>query len=272
MRRSLLLPILFLAVVPAFAEKVTVHLDLSESVRAALGRGDIEGVYVSVAGHAVLTKDTTTIVDGVAPGKATVRAILNTGKGNYVVNPKDLSVDVKPGAEVTVPIHSLLVIGTISLHGKSLHGSITFWHSESPREDPVVGVPSDDEGRFIAPLPHAGPYDLMVEWRNRGQIAIVPHVELRDTGAHIDLPDGVVAGRVVDADGNGVAGAKVLAKLNASTPRTVGGLAVTDMDGNFAIEGLLGGTWTLCAAEWTPMDVVIRDGERKEGVLLRVGH
>jgi carboxypeptidase family protein len=133
-------------------------------------------------------------------------------------------------------------------------------------------VPSDEEGRFIAPLPHAGPYDLQVEWRNRGQIAVVPHVELRDTEAHIDLPDGAVAGRVVDADGKGVAGAKVRAKLNASTLHPVGGLAVTDLDGNFAIEGLLGGTWTLCAAEWTPMDVVVRDGERKEGVLLRVGH
>ena len=44
MRRSLLLPILLLASVPAFAERVTVHLDLSDSVRAALARGDIEGV------------------------------------------------------------------------------------------------------------------------------------------------------------------------------------------------------------------------------------
>ena len=86
------------------------------------------------------------------------------------------------------------------------------------------------------------------------------------------MPEGVVAGRLVDADGKGIAGAQVLAKLNASTPRPVGGFAMTDPDGNFAIEGLLGGTWTLCAAEWKPMDVVVRDGERKEGVLLRVGH
>jgi len=86
------------------------------------------------------------------------------------------------------------------------------------------------------------------------------------------VPEGVVAGCVVDADGKGVAGAKVLAKLNASTPRPVGGFAMTDPDGNFAIEGLLGGAWTLSAAEWTPIDVVVRDGERKEGVLLRVGH
>ena len=272
MRRSLLLPILLLAAVPAFAERVTVHLDLSDSVRAALARGDIVGVYVSVAGHAVLTKGTTAIVDDVPPGKASVRALLNTGRGNYVIDLKEPPVDVKPGAEVTVPVHSLLVIGTLSLHGKPVHGDIYFCPSKPSRDNWGFVVASDEKGRFIAPLPHAGPYDLAVDWRNRVQIAMVPHVELRDTEAHIDLPDGTVAGRLVDADGKGVAGVKVLAILHASKPPTVGGLAVTDLDGNFAIEGLLGGTWTLCAAEWTPMDVVIRDGERKEGVLLRVGH
>ncbi len=272
MRPSLLLPILLLAAVPAFAERVTVHLDLSDSVRAALGRGDIKGVYVSVAGHSVLTKETTTIVDDVPPGKASERAFLNTGRGNYVVNPKEPPVDVKAGVEVTVPIHSLLVIGTLSLHGKPVHGNIHFWPSEPSRDNWGFVVASDEEGRFIAPLPHAGPYDLAVDWRNRVQIAMVPHVEFREPEARIDLPDGVVAGRVVDADGKGVAGVKVLAMLNASKPPPVGGLAVTDLDGNFAIEGLIGGTFQLSAAEWPSIDVVVPDGERKEGVLLRVGH
>ena len=272
MRRSLLLSILLLAAVPAFAERVTVHLDLSDSVRTALARGDIEGVYVSVAGHAVMTNDTTAIVDDVPRGKATVRALLSTGRGNYMIDLKEAPVDVKPGAEVTVPVHSLLVIGTLSLHGKPVHGDIYFCPSKPSRDNWGFVVASDEKGRFIAPLPHAGPYDLAVDWRNRAQIAMVPHVEFREPEARIDLPDGVVAGRVVDAEGKGVAGIKVLAMLHASKPPPVGGLAVTDLDGNFAIEGLVGGTFQLSAAEWRSIEVVVRDGERKEGVLLRGGH
>src|ERR1051326_2160663 len=74
MKRSLMFALLLLTV-PAFAEDVTVHFDVSDSVRDAMKRGDIKTLRVAIAtqGYAD-TKTTTAVIKNVAPGTWTARA------------------------------------------------------------------------------------------------------------------------------------------------------------------------------------------------------
>src|ERR1043166_2961704 len=103
MKLNSMLCAILLAAVPAFADSVTVRLDLSDSMRAALARGDMQGIALTMGGRTVVTKDEATVFD-VAPGKATLRTILMARHGNYLLDQNDIDVDVKPGAVVTVPI------------------------------------------------------------------------------------------------------------------------------------------------------------------------
>jgi hypothetical protein len=274
MRRRLLLPALLLAAIPAFAERVTVHLQFSDSVRAAIARGDIQNIAVGIDDRTIVTKETTAVIDNVDPGMRKLHAILMTRQhGNFVADANPMLVDVKPGVEVTVPVDVLFVTGEASLHGKPFHGDINVWPSERvPHQSWGFSAPADEEGKFAFPVPRAGAYDLQMTWKNRGQSAPLPRFEFKGTEAHIAMPEGTIAGRVVDAEGKGVQGVKVIAKLNASTPQQFGALAMSDVDGNFSIEGLPAGTWTVEAGGKPVQDVVLTDGERKEGVLVRVGH
>jgi hypothetical protein len=271
-RKLLLLSTLLLAAIPAFAERLTVHLQLSDSVRAALQRGDLKGFYVGVDDRSVFTKETTAVLDGVDPGKRSLRVIFSARTGYWALDANGIPVDVKPDAEVTVPVDALFVTGTIALHGKPFHGNMNLWPSERvPHKSWGFSVPADEEGKFAFPLPHAGAYDLQLGWKDRGQSASMPHVEFNSPEAHIEMPEGTIAGRVVDAEGKGVTGVKVLAKLEAS-PRPLLALSTSDADGNFAIEGLPAGTWTVEAGNKPVQDVVLTDGQRKEGVLVHVGN
>jgi hypothetical protein len=272
-RKLLLLPALLLAAIPAFAERLTVHLQLSDSVRAALQRGDLKGFYLGVDDRSVFTKETTAALDGVNPGKRSLRVIFKAQTGDWVLDPSGTPVDIQPGAEVTVPVDALFVTGTITLHGKPFHGNMGFWPSERvPHKSWGFAVPADEDGKFAFPLPSAGAYDLQLGWKNRGQSAPMPHVEFNSAEAHIAMPEGTIAGRVVDAEGKGVVGVKVMAKLDAGTPRPLLALSMSDAGGNFSIEGLPAGTWTVEAGDKPVQDVVLADGQHKEGVLVRVGN
>jgi hypothetical protein len=270
--KLLLLPALLLAAIPAFAERLTVHLQLSDSVRAALQRGDLKGFYVGVDDRSVFTTETTAVLDGVDPGKRSLRVIFNARTGYWALDPNGIPVDVKPGAEVTVPVDALFVTGTIALHGKPFHGSMNLWPSERTRKSWGFSVPADEDGKFAFPLPRAGAYDLQLGWKNRGQSASLPRFEFVGPEANIVLPEGTIAGRVVDAQGKGVVGMKVLAKLDASTPRPLVAVSTSDADGNFSIEGLPAGTWAVEAGGKPVQDVVLTDGQHKDGVLVHVGH
>ena len=251
---------------------VTVHLDLSDSVRDAIARGDIKNVLVSIGNRSVKTTGTTVVIDNVAPGPAKLRVLLTTPADIYAVDPAGMPVDIVPGGEITVPIHALFVTGTIALHGKPLRGQMEVWPSAVSRGSWGIAVPFDEQGRFAFPLPHAGQYDLQVWWKGQDMTAKVPHVDFERTEAHIDLPEGTIAGRVVDASGKGVAGVHVRAALDAKLPRAIGGIATTDADGDFTVEGLIGGTWKLSALGQPAEAIVLANGGRKDGVLLRVGH
>src|ERR1044071_3631384 len=98
MKSRLLLPILLLAAIPAFADDVTVHFDVSDSVRDAMARGEIQSLRVTVATQGFTdTKETAAVVHNVAPGTWTARAFIRTATETYVVDPDGVKFDVVAG-------------------------------------------------------------------------------------------------------------------------------------------------------------------------------
>ena len=190
MKRTLAL-LLLLAAVPTFAETVTVHFDLSDSVRAALARGEIKEVIVQGVGKAIQTKDANFAAGDLVPGTYKLCALLRTDKIIYVVDPKGVQVEVAAGqpTDVTLPVRSLWVSGTVTQHGAPAIGQMEVWPSKRvPGESWGFAVPVDDAGRFACPLPRAGEYDLRVWWDHGKQHTALPKVSLGDTEAHIELP------------------------------------------------------------------------------------
>jgi len=199
MKRSLAIVALLFAI-PAFASDLTVHLDLSDSVRAALAHGQIKSVLVGVGTgrQGIDTTNDTVVVHDVAPGKTNVRAFLRAGE-LYVVDPKGVDVDVPPAGnvDVTVPIHSLFVTGSVTQHGQPFHGhQMNIFPSVPPappsRDNFGFAVPFDKDGHFAFPLPHAGEWDLTV-WIDRGQLAakiknFAFHNDDTQHEVHIELP------------------------------------------------------------------------------------
>jgi len=192
MKRFLILALLLLTV-PAFAEDVTVHFDVSDSVRDAMARGEIKSLRVTVATQGFIdTKETTAIVHNVAPGTWTARAFIRTAMETYVVDPAGVKFDVVAGlpAEVTLPVHSIFVTGRVALHGQPLH-QFSVWPSERKPGTWGFAAPIDGEGRFAFPVPHAGDYNLEVWLEGRKKLTTIEHFAIKDgdRDIHVALPE-----------------------------------------------------------------------------------
>jgi uncharacterized GH25 family protein len=139
------------------------------------------------------------------------------------------------------------------------------------RDNWGFSVPIDDKGTFAFPLPHGGDWDLQIWWGNRQWSAQVPRFMFRDDNVHIDMPEGMITGRVVDDEGKGVARAKLRAILDQHDKvRGVGATAVADDDGNFTIDGLGAGSWTVSVNGEKPVQVVLAQKERKDGLVFHL--
>jgi hypothetical protein len=193
MKRSLILALLLLLTVPAFAEDVTVHLDVSDSVRDAMARGQIKALRVAIAtqGYADTTTTTATI-SNVAPGTWTARAIILTAMTQYVVDPAGMKVDIAAGVPsvLTLPVHSIFVTGSVALQGKQLH-QFSVWPSERKPGTWGFAAPIDGEGRFAFPVPHAGDYNMEVWLEGRKRLTTIEHFPIKDGDReiHVALPE-----------------------------------------------------------------------------------
>lgn len=187
--------ILLLLAVPAFAEDVTVHFDVSDSVRDAMARGEIKSLRATIETQGYTdTKDTTVVLHNVAPGTWKARAFIQTAMETYVVNADAVKVDVVAGqpASVTLPVQSIFVTGTLTRHGKPfLAHQFTVWPTGKKPGSWGFAAPFDQEARFAFPVPHAGDYDLQVYSDDRKLVATVPHFEIKagDHEIHVELPD-----------------------------------------------------------------------------------
>lgn len=272
MKRTLATAALLIAL-PTFASEIAVKVELNDSLRAAVARGDVK-VRVSAESHAYDADEGAPVVlRDVSPGKVKVRAFIHTARGIWVDDPKGVEVDVpRDGrAEVTVPVTSRIIIGSVSRHGKPFRGNMSLFPSDVNRDNWGFSVPIDEKGTFAFPLPHGGDWDLQIWWANQGQSAQIPRFEFHGDQVHIDMPEGMISGRVVDDAGKGVARAKLRAILDQHEKvRGVGAIAVAGDDGNFTIDGLGAGTWTVTVDGEKPVQVVLAQNERKDGLVFHL--
>ena len=134
----------------------------------------------------------------------------------------------------------------------------------------------DEQGRFELTLDRPGSYVLSVDARGRGRDSLhsvhVPAEPVVDVA--IALPAGRLAGRVVTAAGDPVAGKRVWTDREGEwSPISLGmGRSIhTGEDGAFAFEGLQSGTWSVAAEGARPRHGILlaADGSVEDLRLVR---
>lgn len=272
--------------VPPPAELI-VHLDMSESVREHLRAGRVRAINVwgrssapGVAGLKVETSDPTATFSEVPPGKWMIRGSMIIGRTQYVLDPpRGLEVEVPPGTRIdfTLPVEALLFAGRVTYRDEPFVGQMNLMPSEPKPGNWGFAVPFDEEGRFIFPLPAAGEWDLKFHSRTLMMHTALPRYEFRERDAgreiEIELPEGEIAGKVIEADGN--AAGRVHVSVDAGEKRSrFRAAAASDEDGQFVLKGLTGGRWTVLAsndrASSEPLVVTLSPDGRMDGVVLRL--
>jgi len=174
--------------------------------------------------------------------------------------------------EVFLPIVPLQ--GRITLGGEPVRARMLLRRETSGA---AVEIFSDHEGRFRGHLPGGGEWDVAGSFERRGAECslgthgIIPPADGDPAWLELELPDTEVLGRVVGADGRGVARASVY--LN---PRPRGGAsdrsrAVTDEQGRFRFRGIAEGVYAARAvgpdSAKTSEELELQDGRRTEVVV-----
>lgn len=157
-------------------------------------------------------------------------------------------IAVAPGDSrriVEIPI--VEIAGRVTLGGEPLRARLVFGGTSRPIS---VQLASDGEGEFAGTLPRAGAWNVDVRASDPPVFRRLRGVEVAAdgdgaAGAWVDiaLPDTMLAGEVVDADGTPVAGANVLLLLFPATEDIAYGRS--DEDGRFGFRGVAPGTYRL---------------------------
>ncbi len=159
------------------------------------------------------------------------------------------TLDVRIGG---IDENAIVVRGRVTRGGKPLDGvRVSAW-SEAPRTEgadrPMPSARARDDGSYELPLPSAGRWN--VSFRSEGGASTSRSIDVPPGPSYaldVDLPNGKLAGRVVDRAGAGVARQNVWIVLEAGTPRgdrpSTTGQATSAADGRFSVEGLAPGTY-----------------------------
>ena len=255
---------------------VVLRLDCSDSVSAALRAHQISAIRISGSSESnTFSVDTSEpeITTEIAPGKWTVRAELVMGGHQYVVEPpRGTEIDVPAMAhfEAELPVHALVFTGRVT---PAFKGQLNAMPSDSKPGNWGFAIPFDEEGRFAVPMPSAGRWDLDVSKADQTRVTTIPEFEFSDADAgreiEIKLPAGSIAGRIVDAEGQPIAGAMVRATLvRETTHRQIEAKGVSGDDGQFAIENLIAGKWNVYYPKQDkPLRIVVPADSREDVVI-----
>jgi hypothetical protein len=270
---------------------VVIHLDLTDSVRAYLKNGrtikvsafKVQPLSMSHNPGAVAdTKTDTALLHALPPGSWKIVTMIDMGP-LYLME-DDRQIEVPPGTRIeeTISIPGIIATGRVTLHGRPLYGQMSLWPVDGDNKW-GFSVSFDKAGRFAFYLPHPGKWDLQMMGREESVSALIPGFEIRDIDAlheiTIQLPDGAIAGKVLDDAENGVAGVRIVARLAGPDRRPIGAETVSGKDGVYTLEGLAAGTWVVEAPAprvrfptiaFEPLTIALSSESRKEGVVLHV--
>ncbi len=273
-------------VVPPPSELV-VHFDVSDSLLHHLREGLFKlKVFASVPaapGRAPITLEATeptaTFAD-FPPGKWRLFTAIALDKP-FIADKNPVEVEVPAGTriDVTVPVPGLLFAGTLRHRGEPFPAHMNLQPVKMTPDDFGFAASTDAEGRFAIPLRRAGSWSLMVrprDSRRKNFGAVIPAVEFREADARremvIDLPEGSVAGRVVDSEGNGLRATVAALLEEQEEGRSTRALTATEDDGEFILDLLVAGKWKLEPTSQTlagdPVTVTVETDAETGGVTL----
>ena len=208
-------------------------------------------------------------LEGLAPGRWRVGLNLDRGWGRATV----------ASAEVDVP-WGTMVEAVLDLSGKVVHGRMEY-RREGVQADMILMVrkahsrskvgqeTTREDGTFMMLLDEPGRYDVVVTASNPSITTTVPAVDFPCDGSEvvIRIPQGLAAGRVVDADGHPASRASVGAlwiggDRDDMDREMIQASARTDEMGAFEMEGLVAGRWEVSAREFA------KDGTRRSDTVV----
>jgi protocatechuate 3,4-dioxygenase beta subunit len=259
---------------------------------SGLGADDLQHVTVSARnnngnGEAAVDASGNYRITGAPTGTVRVTADLMRGIGNaQTTDPQ--TIDVEPGASVQVDLAfntNTIVRGRVTRDGAALAGAnVNFFPAD--RAGAQVAVSTDEAGNYSAAGLSNGSYSVMVLDTQRMN-PFSTHYDVNGSSTFdIDIKTSGVTGHVTDAgSGDPVANARIQMKSKDSG---IGGMistraATTDSSGNFTIDSVSPGTYTLTADKDgygnDVRDVAVTDGgaqpvqltiARADGVTLTV--
>jgi hypothetical protein len=197
--------------------------------------------------------------------------VVGPGGSRYAFAPVEL-VEDRQSARVTLPL--VEVTGELRSGDEALAATLLFGGRDAKEQ---VAFEADEDGAFTGHLPRAGTWAVDVRHLD-GWVQRAPPVEVpadRDgVEVLIALPDGEIAGQVVDEDGRPVAGAGVLIVDTADRRPALRG--PSDAEGAFRIRGVEPGSYLAFAgsgeekSDWQPL--ALGEGEHRSDLRLVVRH
>jgi protocatechuate 3,4-dioxygenase beta subunit len=223
---------------------------------SGLGPDDLQHVSVSARnnngnGEAAVDASGNYRIVGAPTGTVRVTADLMRSIGNaQTTDPQ--TIDVEPGASVQVDLtfnSNTIVRGRVTRDGGPLAGAtVSFFPTD--RTGAQVSISTDDGGNYTASGLSNGSYSVMVLDTQRMN-PFSTHYEVNGSSTFdIDIKTAGITGHVTDAgSGDPVANARIQMK---SKDNGIGGMiatrgATTDSSGNFTIDSVSPGTYTLTA-------------------------
>ena len=234
-----------------------VTLDVPEDVRTAM---TIDSIAVTSSGAAwPRTVALTTQLDErhearfdeLPPGRWSVRVSGRFGGARPTeLAPSDVTVEPGSDAAVSIAIADRLYRGVITLGGNPRAGTFYLRPPKGSARRIATGE-SDIDGEFQVALETAGEYRIEFHTADGNIITPARMFEFTDPdeAVRLELPSETIAGRVVDENGQPVAGAFVEARQRndpaAGPPVRV--TARASSDGAFELQGVSPGAWQLHA-------------------------
>lgn len=218
-------------------------------------------------------------------GDWSVTLFENSGGALQPVESRDVELVGEEIRTVLFTVDGARFSGRVTFEGKAVPGASLDLEREGSDRPDRVRTRSDDEGRFEVILKQPGVFTVGVRAPEPRLATKVPHVALDDPREEVTVrvPAGRVDGRVVDAAGDGIAEAVVVARQTqevtvegAARPfRHLDVRARAGDDGTFTLEGLAPGRWSLSAeangARSAAETVDLADDEVRSDVVLPVG-
>ncbi|HKO56492.1 MAG TPA: carboxypeptidase-like regulatory domain-containing protein, partial [Thermoanaerobaculia bacterium] len=189
-------------------------------------------------------------IEGAPTGTVRVTAEVSQGFAQNRTSPLK-SVQLEPGGTAQVDLGFLnqtTIRGRVTANGRPLSNAIVSFNPRSAKSQTNANATTDDAGNYSVTGLQDAPYNVSVVDLQRLNPYSTTY-EVNGSGTFdIDIRTAAVRGRVVDAGtGEAIADARIQARKSGSDMPFAVRMATTNGNGDFTLEGISSGNYTLSA-------------------------